>query len=70
MHRWSTGSPYDPAPCTETDALMPEVLGDCEEAGLTRARTKDAVMSIGYRRHAFQRLDRWDSKRTTGGFGR
>ena len=58
---WATNS--------QTDALMPKVLDDCEEAGLTVARVKEAMMSIGHSRHAHQ-LDRWESKRTIGRFGR
>lgn len=55
---------------SETDELMPKVLGDCEEAGVTVARVKEAMMSIGYSRPALHQLDRWESKRTTGRFGR
>jgi hypothetical protein len=54
----------------QTDALMPKVLGDCEEVGLTVVRVKLAMMSIGYGRHALHQLDRWESKRITGRFGR
>jgi hypothetical protein len=50
---------------SQTDALMPRVLGDCEEAGLTVACVTEAMMS-GYGRHALHQLDRWESKRTTG----
>jgi hypothetical protein len=53
----------------QTDALMPKVLGDCDEVDLTVARVKEAMMSIGYSRGALNQLDRWESKRTTGRFG-
>jgi len=42
---------------SQTDAVMPKVLGDCEEEGLTVARVKEGMMSIGYSRHALHQLD-------------
>jgi hypothetical protein len=55
---------------SQADELMPKVLGNCEETGLTVACVTEAMMSIGYGRHALHQLDRWESKRTTGRFGR
>ena len=49
---------------------MPKLLGDFEEAGLPLARVKEAMESIGYGKQALHQLDRWESKRTTGKFGR
>jgi hypothetical protein len=55
---------------SQTEALMPDVLTDCQEAGLTLARIKDAMKSVGYSGGALHELERWESKRTTGRFGR
>jgi hypothetical protein len=49
---------------------MPQVLADCERAGLTVVRIKEAMESVGYGRHPLHELDRWESKRTIGRFGR
>jgi hypothetical protein len=54
----------------QTEALMPKLLGDLEQAGLPLAQVKEAMASIGYGKHAIHELDRWESKRTTGKFGR
>jgi hypothetical protein len=54
----------------QTEAIMPSVMGDFEEAGLTLTQVKEAMASIGYSREALHQLDRWESKRTTGKFGR
>ena len=55
---------------SQTDAVMPKVLAQCEEAGLSLDRIKDAMASVGYGGEALHQLDRWESKRTTGRFGR
>jgi hypothetical protein len=49
---------------------MPKLLGDLEQAGLPLAQVKEAMASIGYGKQALHELDRWESKRTTGKFGR
>jgi len=49
---------------------MPKVLADCEAAELSVDRIKTAMASVGYGREALHQLDRWESKRTTGRFGR
>jgi hypothetical protein len=49
---------------------MAAVLADCEAANLDVHRIKDAMASIGYEGLALHELDRWESKRTTGRFGR
>lgn len=54
----------------QTDEVMPKVLADCEAAKLTLDRIKTAMASVGYERDALHQLDRWESKRTTGRFGR
>jgi hypothetical protein len=54
----------------QTAVVMPTLLGDFEEAGLPLAQVKEAMESIGYGKDALHQLDRWESKRTTGKFGR
>jgi len=55
---------------SQSDELMPRLLADCEAQGLSLAALKDAMRSIGYSPGALHQLDRWESKRTTGKFGR
>lgn len=55
---------------SQTDEIMPKLLADCWEAGLTMPQVKEAMESIGYSRQALHQLERWESKRTTGKFGR
>jgi hypothetical protein len=55
---------------TQTDAIMPTVMGDLERAGLTITQVKEAMAAIGYGKDALQQLDRWESKRLTGKFGK
>ena len=54
----------------QTAVVMPTLLGNFEEAGLPLAQVKEAMESIGYGKDALHQLDRWESKRTTGKFGR
>lgn len=49
---------------------MPGLLSEFEQAGLPLARVKEAMASIGYGKEALHQLERWESKRTTGKFGR
>jgi hypothetical protein len=55
---------------SHTDELMPRILAQVSAAGMTVDQVKAAMQSIGYGRHALHELDRWESKRTTGRFGR
>jgi hypothetical protein len=55
---------------SQSEALMPTLLGDLEQAGLPLAQVKEAMASIAYGKQALHQLDRWESKRTTGKFGR
>jgi hypothetical protein len=55
---------------SQIEVLMPTLLGDLEQAGLPLVQVKEAMASIGYGKHALHQLDRWESKRTTGKFGR
>jgi hypothetical protein len=54
----------------QTEALMPILLGDLERAGLASMQVKETMASIGYGNRALHQLHRWESKRTTGKFGR
>jgi hypothetical protein len=54
----------------QTEEVMPKVLAKCEAANLSVERIKEAMASVGYGRDALHQLDRWESKRTTGRFGR
>jgi hypothetical protein len=54
----------------QTESLMPTMLGDLEQAGLSLVQVSDAMESIGYGKNALHQLERWESKRTTGKFGR
>lgn len=54
----------------QAEAMMPSLLGDLARAGLSLAQVKGAMESIGYGKTALHQLDRWESKRTTGKFGR
>ncbi len=49
---------------------MPILLKECDEVTMTIEEIKAALGSIGYDNHALHQLDRWDSKRTMGKFGR
>lgn len=55
---------------SQTDEVMPSLLAECWEAGLTMQQVQQAMKSIGYSRQALHQLDRWESKRATGRFGR
>ena len=54
----------------QSEALMPALLAECEQAGLSLDRVKEAMAAIGYSKDALHELDRWESKRTTGKFGK
>lgn len=49
---------------------MPKLLRDCWGAGLPMQQVQQAMESIGYSRQALHQLEQWESKRTTGRFGR
>lgn len=54
----------------QSEAIMPTLLRQLYDAGLSLEEIKKAMASIGYDKHALHQLDRWESKRTTGKFGR
>lgn len=55
---------------SQTEELMPKLMQKFADAGVGLARIKDAMAAIGYDKHALHQLGRWESKRTTGRFGR
>jgi hypothetical protein len=54
----------------KSEEVMPKLMDDLCRAGLTIATIKAAMESIGYDKEDLHELDRWESKRTTGKFGR
>ncbi|MBT1633278.1 hypothetical protein [Curtobacterium flaccumfaciens] len=54
----------------QTDEMMPRLLERAAALDLPLARIKEAMSAVGYSGHALHQLDRWESKRTTGKFGR
>ena len=54
----------------QAEALMPGLLHELEQVGLSLVQLKEAMASVGYSKSALHQLDRWESKRTTGQFGR
>lgn len=54
----------------QTETLMPNLLAEVEASGMTLDQLKQAMRSIGYDDRTLHQLDRWESKRTTGKFGR
>ncbi|HEY6115951.1 MAG TPA: hypothetical protein VI172_08335 [Candidatus Dormibacteraeota bacterium] len=55
---------------SQSEDLMPKLLERVAAAGMTLEEVKAAMASIGYHKDALHQLDRWESKRTTGRFGR
>jgi hypothetical protein len=55
---------------SQADEIMPKMIRDAQQLGLSMADLKRAMESIGYERDALRQLDRWHSKVTTGRFGR
>ena len=54
----------------QSDELMPKMILEAKQLGLSMADLKRAMESIGYSPRAVHQLDRWHSKVTTGRFGR
>lgn len=55
---------------SQSEEMMPRLLAECAQGGLSLEKIKTAMESIGYSRSSIHQLDRWESKRTTGKFGR
>ncbi|MDO5745975.1 MAG: hypothetical protein Q4P23_16090, partial [Micrococcaceae bacterium] len=47
----------------QSEVLMPRLLAECAQAGLSLKQIKIAMDSIGYDKSSVHQLDRWDSKR-------
>ncbi|GAB4095589.1 hypothetical protein GCM10028787_10640 [Brachybacterium horti] len=54
----------------QTEALMPALLQEAADAGLTVEAIREKMESIGYDRRTTHQLVRWERKRTTGKFGK
>jgi hypothetical protein len=54
----------------QSDVMMPALLERAAGASLSLARIKEAMAAAGHSRESLHQLDRWESKRTTGKFGR
>ena len=54
----------------QTDDMMPRLLERAAAENLSLARIKQAMSAVGHSREELHQLDRWESKRTTGKFGR
>lgn len=55
---------------SQSEELMPKVLQQFADAGVSLEQIKTAMAGIGYGKDALHQLDRWESKRTTGRFGK
>ncbi len=55
---------------SQTEAVMTGILDDCAAANLGIGEIVGAMRSIGYEADALHMLERWESKRTTGRFGK
>lgn len=55
---------------SQTEALMQRRLAAWAAEGLTLRQLQDAMAAIGYDKDNLHMLARWESKRTTGKFGR
>lgn len=54
----------------QTEAMMPKLLRDWADSGKTFDELSAAMAGIGYDRGSLHQLSRWESKRTTGRFGK
>ncbi|MBB1195747.1 hypothetical protein [Curtobacterium flaccumfaciens] len=54
----------------QTEEMMPRLLDRAAAEDLSLARIKEAMSAVRHTRNALHQLDRWESKRTTGKFGR
>lgn len=54
----------------QSDEVMPKLLAECEQEGLSITRIQAAMMEIGYDRRTVHEIQRWENKRRTGRFGK
>jgi len=50
--------------------MMTILLHECEQVALTLEDVSRAVAAVGYDARALHQLERWESNRRTGAFGR
>ena len=55
---------------SQSEAVMPSLLANCEAAALSIDEIRAAMASVGYGQPALHQLGRWEAKRTAGRFGR
>lgn len=55
---------------SQSEIVMPRLLGQAADAGLSLEVILEKMGSLGYHRGALHELERWERKRTTGKFGR
>lgn len=66
----STSSAITGGRVTASRSLLPDLMGTVNAAGLALPQSVDAMAAIGYSKESLHQLERWESKRTTGAFGR
>ncbi|MFF9564747.1 hypothetical protein ACF1AJ_15490 [Leifsonia sp. NPDC014704] len=54
----------------QADEMMPRLLERAAAEGLSLARIKEAMSAVGHSQAELHQLERWESRRTTGRFGR
>jgi hypothetical protein len=54
----------------QSETLMPRLLTECADAGLSPDRIIQAMEMIGYHKHTLHILERWESKCGSGTFGK
>ncbi len=54
----------------QSEEILPTLMGNFLDVGLEVSQVKEAMRSIGYSKDDLHQLDRWESKRVTGRFGR
>lgn len=54
----------------QSEVLMPALLREAADVGLTVEVIREKMESVGYDKRATHQLVRWERKRTTGKFGR
>lgn len=54
----------------QSEVVMPKLLAECAEEGLTIDEVVEAMQSIGYDKQTVHQLRRWENKRLTGKFGK
>jgi len=53
---------------TQSDIILPKLMGELHEVGLSIGQIQQAMQSLGYHKGAIHQLARWESKHITGKF--